>query len=102
MNKTTFYCEATGKEPARLAQIAIILADHDVSGASIFHGVGLWEGDLENTFKLEVISETTVEKARAIAADLASAFEQDTVLYTVELLEAFELVKGDGTTYEND
>jgi hypothetical protein len=95
MNKTTFYCEATGKEPARLAQIAIILADHDVPGASIFHGVGLWEGDLENTFKLEVITEIfSVEKARTIAADLASAFKQGTVLFTVESLKAFELVKG--------
>lgn len=74
---------------ARCERIAAVLAEHRVIGATIAPGVGLWEGTLEPSAVIECLStDWTADDVPAVAEGLRAAFDQDSVLWTVETLKA--------------
>lgn len=69
----------------RARALAAVLTLHGIQGATLYPSLGLWEGRLEAATVVEVLATTLGGgKVREIATALRAAFDQDTVLYTVE------------------
>jgi hypothetical protein len=60
-----------------------VLAEFNIAGATLFPAYGVWFGDTELVFVLEVISQDKID-GTGLAAELARVFEQNHVLLHVQ------------------
>lgn len=74
------------------AQLAQILADAcDVQGATIIASEGVWRGEREAAFKVEILAPTSasLDRLSACAQNLAREWGQDEVWLTRERVECW-------------
>jgi hypothetical protein len=80
MKRIELFCE---RKKAWRDKAADILANEDIQGASFTETTGIWERQLERSFKIDVVGSILTEvKARRLAQALAQRFAQQAVLYT--------------------
>lgn len=79
MNRIELYCE---RKPNWESRAAAILAAEGFSGATLTETIGLWENELEQSFRVDVLGASlTEETACELAEALAVEFKQQGVLY---------------------
>lgn len=73
---------------------ALVRALHPwYDGATLYPARGVWHGDDEPAFVVEVLTERDANRAQAFAEALRDQFEQQSVLFTCEDVVTYEAIQ---------
>jgi hypothetical protein len=102
MYKGRLYFSDTSEQTreAALNRSVELASEVGFSGATILRTVGLWNGDTEPGFVLEIlhpVKSLLRVRVEQVAALLALEYKQESVLVTLETIDSAVLVAVDGT-----
>ena len=87
MMRTRFYFSAVHHD---LDNVVAVLAGI-FGGATLYQGRGIWNGQVEPAYVLEVLGETDHTCTEGTARWLAETFGQSEVWYTMEPVEVYQV-----------